>query len=596
MVTEPADATHDVVVVGGGIAGLASAWHLRDLDVLVLEASDRLGGRIRSEPRGDVWLNFGAHVFGGAESATGRLLADTGVPAAQVEGRLAAVALGDRIVASGAVETYPFRLPLPLRSRAALVRAGVKLRLAVRRYAAVAAERPGEPPAARQQRMLEFLDDRSFSEFIGPLPPDVDAIFRATLNRSSGEPEDLAAGYGIGYFHLVWNRGAGLSRNIVGGPSRLIDALAAGVEGSILTGARVTEVSEEAGGVAVTYRMGDAEHVVRAHTVVVATPAYVTREIVRRLPPDTEAALAAMRYGPYVVGAFLTSETRSMPWDDLYALATPGRSFGMLFNTANVLRGGDRQPGGSLMVYAAADAARALDGLDDNAVRDRFLADLGSIYPDAAASVTEVAIQRWDRGLPYAAVGRAQLQDALMRPLGRIHLAGDYLGTWYTETACQTAEAAARAVRAQHAGPGRRTVDDLLAESRTAIRRLTPAETWRAALAGAKVIDVRSDTTRARDGIVPGSFHIPRTVLEWRLDQSSPWRNEHFTSLDEELVVLCDHGYSSSLAAFSLVQLGYRRVADVQGGFEAWLLAGLPRGDAPTPLPPDVLPGSGPPD
>jgi protoporphyrinogen/coproporphyrinogen III oxidase len=596
MVTETVDATHDVVVVGGGIAGLATAWHLRDLDVLVLEASDRLGGRIRSEPRGDVWLNFGAHVFGGEGSATGRLLTETRVESARVEGRLAAVALGDRVVASGAVETYPFRLPLPLRSRVALVRAGLRLRLAVRRYGGVAAERPGESAAARQQRMLDFLDDRSFSDFIGPLPADVDAIFRATLNRSSGEPEELAAGYGIGYFHLVWNRDAGLSRNILGGPSRLIEALAAGVDGRIRTGAEVTEVVPNRSGVSIRYLQGGVEHEVHARSAVVATPAFVTREIVRELPADTDAALASVRYGPYVVGAFLTTETRPMAWDDLYALATPGRSFGMLFNTANVLRGEGRQPGGSLMVYAAADAARALQDLDDDEVRTRFLADLASIYPAAAAAVSEVAIQRWERGLPYAAVGRAHLQDALMRPLGPIHLAGDFLGTWYTETACQTAEAAARAVRVQIAGNGGRTADGLLTEARESIDRMTPAEAWDAALAGARVIDIRSDTARARDGIVPGSIHIPRTVLEWRLDQSSPWRNEHFSSLDDELVVICDHGYSSSLVACVLVQLGYRHVADVVGGFEAWLAAGLPVGPAPAPLPPDVLPGSGPPD
>src|SRR5882672_7666292 len=357
----------EVVVVGGGIAGLAAAWHLRGLDVLVLEAADRVGGRIRSEPRGEVWLNFGAHVFGGPESATGGLLSATGVTAAQVEGRLAAVALGGRVVASGMVETYPFRLPLPLRSRAALVRAGVKLRLAVRRYAAVAAERPGESAAERQQRMLDFLDDRSFSDFIGPLPPDVDAIFRATLNRSSGEPEELAAGYGVGYFHLVWNRGAGLSRNILGGPSTLIDALAAGIEGPIHTSAEVTEVVARNGGVTVRYRDGGAEHEVHARSAVVATPGYVTRQIVSPLPRDTAEALDQLRYGPYVVGAFLTGESRPMPWDGLYALATPGRSFGMLFNTANVLRtaGTGRRAGGSLMVYAAAGSARALAGLDD---------------------------------------------------------------------------------------------------------------------------------------------------------------------------------------------------------------------------------------
>jgi protoporphyrinogen/coproporphyrinogen III oxidase len=439
----------DVVVVGGGIAGLAAAWRLRDLDVLVLEAADRVGGRVCSEPRGDVWLNFGAHVFGGPDSATGRLITESGVRAVQVTGRLAAVAQGPKVVASGMVETYPFRLPLSLPSRVALIRAGIKLRLATRRYAAMAAERPGEPALERQQRLLEFLDDRSFSEFIGPLPADVDAIFRATLNRSSGEPEELAAGYGVGYFHLVWNRSAGLSNNILGGSSRLTAALAAGNEGRILTGAEVTEVTAANGVVVVRYRQAGAEHEIRARSAVVATPAYVTREIVSGLPADTAAALAAIAYGPYVVGAFLTGETGSMPWDNLYALATPGRSFSMLFNTANALRTdpSSRRPGGSLMVYAAAGGAHSLAALDDEQVRSRFLADLCSLYPEAASVVSEIVIQRWERGLPYAAVGRGRLQPALMRPLDPIHLAGDYLGTWYTETASQTAEAAANAIR-----------------------------------------------------------------------------------------------------------------------------------------------------
>ena len=99
------------------------------------------------------------------------------------------------------------------------------------------------------------------------------------------------------------------------------------------------------------------------------------------------------------------------------------------------------------MVYAAAGYARALAELDDAGVAERFLADLHDLYPEARGVVEEVEIQRWERGLPYPRPGRGRLQLALTRPLGPIHLAGDYLGTWYTETAVRTANAAAGRVR-----------------------------------------------------------------------------------------------------------------------------------------------------
>jgi oxygen-dependent protoporphyrinogen oxidase len=140
-----------------------------------------------------------------------------------------------------------------------------------------------------------------------------------------------------------------------------------------------------------------------------------------------------------------------MPWDDLYALATPKRSFSMLFNTANMLRDPRRarHPGGSLMVYAAANLARQLAGLDDSKVAERFLADFQGLFPSGRDVVEEIVIQRWERGLPYPRPGRSSLQPALTRSLAPIYLAGDYLGTWYTETAVQTALTAATRIREQ---------------------------------------------------------------------------------------------------------------------------------------------------
>jgi protoporphyrinogen/coproporphyrinogen III oxidase len=438
-----------VVIVGGGVAGLAAAWHLRDLDIVLLEADDRVGGRIKSEPRGDVWLNLGAHVFGGPESAAGKLIEETGLAAVPVPGRLAAVALNGRIVSRGPVETYPFRLPLPVQSRLALVRAGVKLRLAVRRYAAVARARAGERPAERQQRMLGFLDDRSFSEFIGPLPSDVDAVFRCTLTRSSGEPEELSAGYGVGYFHLVWNRAEGLSRNILGGSARLTDALAAGLGERVRLAALAQRVDADDAGVRVLYADPTGERALLARTAIVATPAYETRRIVAGLPQETADALTRVRYGPYAVAAFLTGRRAQVPWRELYALATPNRSFGMLFNTANVLPdpANGETDAGSLMVYAAASLGRAMLERSDGEIADQFRRDLVDLYPAATGLISEIVVQRWERGLPFPQPGRSRLQPALTRDLGRIQLAGDYLGTWYTETAAQTAAEAARRAR-----------------------------------------------------------------------------------------------------------------------------------------------------
>jgi rhodanese-related sulfurtransferase len=140
-----------------------------------------------------------------------------------------------------------------------------------------------------------------------------------------------------------------------------------------------------------------------------------------------------------------------------------------------------------------------------------------------------------------------------------------------------------------------RTIDELLDAARARIRRYEPAEAVAAVRGGAVIVDIRSSDARVRDGVVPGALHVPRTVLEWRLDPHSRWRTEHVDAGTAEVILLCDHGYSSSLAAATLVELGLFRVGDVIGGFEAWRRAGLPTTAART-EPHDGLPGTGPPD
>src|SRR5918994_2251656 len=128
----------DVVIIGGGIAGLAAAWALRDRDVLLLEAEDRLGGRLRSEPRGDYWLNYGAHLFPAPGSLVDSMARECGLETVPVTGSMMGLAVGSTLLEGGRVETYPFRLPLSVRERIAFARAGLKVQLGVRRYHAAA--------------------------------------------------------------------------------------------------------------------------------------------------------------------------------------------------------------------------------------------------------------------------------------------------------------------------------------------------------------------------------------------------------------------------------------------------------------------------
>jgi rhodanese-related sulfurtransferase len=122
----------------------------------------------------------------------------------------------------------------------------------------------------------------------------------------------------------------------------------------------------------------------------------------------------------------------------------------------------------------------------------------------------------------------------------------------------------------------RQTVNDLLATSRARIQRLDPLATQRAAAAGALVIDTRCAEQRRTTGAIPGSIHVPLSVLYWRMDPASGFADPRLTDPARQVVLVCADGYSSSIAAATLRDLGFARAADLDGGFAAWQAAGLP--------------------
>jgi oxygen-dependent protoporphyrinogen oxidase len=438
----------DVVVVGGGLAGLAAGWKLRHWDSVLLESGNRVGGRIRSERRGQYWLNWGGHVFAGAGSASDALLNETGIAAAQVPGTLAGVAMNGKLLTKGPVQAYPFRIPMSVSSRIALLKAGLKVSAAVLRYASIVRQRPGEDPAVRQQRIYDFENDRTFQEFVGgDLPEDAGALFYPTVTRSAADPDEIAAGAGIGYFSLVWNIGQGLNRGIVGGPSTLTQGIATALGDRVQLGAQVVEIVHKSRSVVVRYRQHGLDREVEARCVVLATPATVSHKVAVDLPQDIRDALGKVVYGPYVSAAFLTDETGPQPWDGAYGIATPKRSFNILLNQASLVRGSEttRRPGGSIMTFSPAGLARKLLPKTDEEILRIYTDDLDEVLGAGFGdSVVEAQVQRWETGAPYCFPGRGALQPALTRRDSRVFLAGDYLGTLYTETAVQTGFSAAQ--------------------------------------------------------------------------------------------------------------------------------------------------------
>lgn len=451
--------SHEVAVVGGGIAGLAAAWALRDRDVVLLEASERVGGRIRVEARDPQWLDFGAHLIGDLDSPMGRLAAELEAQAIPVRGQLG-VWLNGRLVRGGSMETMPLRLALPLAARLSLMRTGLRLR----RVAARAGRGIGDPIHGDQDYGGDVvrvvgdpkLDARTFLDVLGPMHEDVAALFRAASNRVAAEAVEMSAQFGMPFVASAWN--ANKNRHILrGGLSSISDAIARHLGNRISTGTRITRVVAGSGGASIRALQGEQPVAFSARQVIMATPAPVVRAVVDDLPADKAVALDAVRYGPYVVAAVRTREAGPTTYDDLTGVIVAGRTICSISNTMGPVHANSagRAPGGTLKLFAGGWRAAELMGSTDEEIRDVLLGDLHAVLPETHGRIEEAIVHRWVRGFPYWAPGRLARQEALARPVGNIHFAGDYLEYPATDPAVRTGLLAARNVRALLDGPDR---------------------------------------------------------------------------------------------------------------------------------------------
>ncbi|MGW5437118.1 flavin monoamine oxidase family protein [Nocardia asteroides] len=414
--------TTEVVVIGAGMAGLTAATTLAPAaEVVVLESTDRTGGRVETVRRGDYWINVGTQFTEG----TGTLI--DALDRHNIEmGSLAGKSIGLHLNGSTVDTSNP--LALMFRTRMTMMD---RLGLAVVGTRILAATPFLESQSRFAQRVRAKLDAKLASYLLNGVRSELAAtIVRSWSAQWMGcEPDETAATqfvYSVGIALADPEKVPNFSLP-AGGNQTLTDVLTEDLGARIRLNSVVRSVRRDGDGVVVDYLDGDRPKRLRAQRAIVTAPADITERIIPDLPQHYRNAFDDITYGRYVVVGFFTDEVGPQRWDKFFGISAPQLSFQAMFNHAAALRtGDDRKPGGALACFAGGGKADALLDLPDEEIVSRFRNDLLSLLPELEGKLGEGILRRHRRVVPFWAPGRRKSLPTLRDPLGTIYLAGDY--------------------------------------------------------------------------------------------------------------------------------------------------------------------------
>ena len=421
--------TREVAVLGGGVGGLTAAYHLRDLDVEVLETEAFIGGRTLSKQfSDDVWANFAAQYLS-ADKTKMIALADE---------------LGLTLIDAELSEATLRGLGGLSESQQADINAVI---------ARIHAEQanPRDPTTPE-------LDDQTFAEWLGPVPPHVGDYFDHLCSSLMCVSSAETSLYGL---LLLWghqrtvafdtepvtfsNRGDVV---VKGGTHSLTQALAQASGATISLDTRVVAVLNHSEGYEVTIQNATGNHSVYARQVVCALPAPSAALVIQHLPVRKRAALLSVRYGRFVATpitiAPATENGKPYPttWcrprqvynSNNFALKTPGDM---------------DEIGGCFHSYVYDTYARQIWDDPDHTIITGAVRAFLTRFPQYENRIREVGMRRWEHGLAVYSPGRMKRQPEIEASVDGIHFCGDYIFRSNTDGAARSGEAAAQKVLAQ---------------------------------------------------------------------------------------------------------------------------------------------------
>jgi len=431
----------DVAVVGGGVAGMTAAAELPELNVVVLEADGRFGGRIKSARHGDYWLNLGAQ-FAEGEGALIETMDRFQIQRGSLADAHTGLSWRGRIVATDNPAQLLLKSRLSLMGRIDLARLGLRIKNAYKK----AALNPDKDAAHRLRVLLDAKPGTALAA--GLRTKEVLDIYEGLVQYWVGvEPDEVSAGQVVLFLGSAMVKASEVANMClpVGGNQSITEALADHLGERIRLNTAVTDVSWSDDEVEISYAGPDGPGKLLARQCVVATRADQALSILRDTEPAHRDALAAVHYAQFVVAGIFTKETSPQPWDDYMAIATPGLSFQVMFNHAIASRRpGERKPGGAIVCYAGGTPARELMEISDEEIIERYTEDLDRLFPGTRGIIDQVHLQRWDHSIPYWRADERGGQALLREPMGPIHLAGDYLGNPSAPIAARAGQTAAR--------------------------------------------------------------------------------------------------------------------------------------------------------